>query len=108
NTINALAIYNDGTGETLYAGGAFTLAGGVAVSRIAKWDGAAWSDVGGGLNSTVNTLAVYNGELYAGGLFTIAGVASVNRVARWNGTTWSDVAAGVNNTVNAMAAFDEN
>jgi hypothetical protein len=72
--VNALAI--DASGN-LYAGGYFSTAGGVAASRIAKWDGSSWSPLGsgtGGDSPTVNALAIdASGNLYAGGDFTEAG-----------------------------------
>ena len=37
----------------LYAGGFFTTAGEVSANYIAKWDGAAWSPLGIGMNDDV-------------------------------------------------------
>jgi hypothetical protein len=37
--VGALTVFDDGSGPALYAGGTFVTAGGVTVSRIAKWDG---------------------------------------------------------------------
>ena len=45
----ALAVHDDGTGPALFAGGAFTTAGGVAASGVARWDGASWSALGSGV-----------------------------------------------------------
>jgi hypothetical protein len=48
-TVKALAVYDDGNGPMLYAGGdfpsstLFTGAGGVEARGIAKWDGSRWS-----------------------------------------------------------------
>ena len=74
----ALAVFDDGSGPALYAGGDFTTAGGVAANHIAKWDGASWSALGSGMNgSTSYALAVFDDgsgpALYAGGAFTTAG-----------------------------------
>src|SRR5208283_602532 len=41
--VNALAFDTNGN---LYAGGDFTVAGGVGVNDIAQWDGSAWSALG--------------------------------------------------------------
>jgi len=39
NSVRALAIFDDGTGNALHAGGTFSTAGGVEARFIAKWDG---------------------------------------------------------------------
>lgn len=91
----ALAVLPNGD---LVAGGDFTNAGGVAASRIARWNGSAWSSVGGGTNNPVRALAVLaNGDLVAGGEFTTAGIISATKLARWNGSTWAALGAGVSN-----------
>jgi hypothetical protein len=92
----ALQVYDDGSGEALYAGGDLVFAGGVGVNRIAKWDGTSWAALSGpsgiGADQTVNALAVYDDggglALYAGGRFLNAGGVTVNRIARWDGTAW--------------------
>jgi hypothetical protein len=105
--------FDDGTGEALYVAGAFTNAGGVPASRIAKWNGTTWSALGSGFASgNVNALAVYNDgtgdALYATGAFTASGVTTVNRLAKWNGTTWTMVGTGLNNNTGfALATFDD-
>src|SRR6185436_15833401 len=97
-SVNALAVYDDGGGPALYAGGSFTSAGGVPASCIAKWDGASWSALGsgmtGGLSTTsVSALTVFDDgsgpALYAGGNFTSAGGVAASRIARWDGSSWS-------------------
>lgn len=99
--VRAIAI--DARGN-IYVGGVFTIAGGVTVNRIAKWDGSSWSALGTGMNGTVHALAVDpSGNLYAGGSFTTAGGVTVNRVAKWNGTSWSSLGGGVTNAVYALA-----
>ena len=67
--VYALAV----SGSDLYAGGAFTTAGGSAAKNIAKWNGSSWSALGSGMNSAVSALAVSGSDLYAGGNFTTAG-----------------------------------
>jgi trimeric autotransporter adhesin len=44
--VTALAV----SGNTVYAGGVFTQAGGNLASHVAKWDGSAWSALGSGLS----------------------------------------------------------
>ena len=77
----------DGVGPAqslLIAGGTFISAGNVLAENIVSWNGTSWQSLGAGMNSTVASLAVYNGELIAAGYFTTAGGAS--RVASPDGT----------------------
>src|SRR5690606_2012417 len=62
NSVYALTVFDDGsgTGPALYAGGAFTTAGGVTVNRIAKWDGSSWSPLGSGMSGSVRALTVFD------------------------------------------------
>lgn len=96
NSVTALAYGLDGK---LYAGGDFTLMGGVANTvRIAYWDGTAWSAMGTGASSnTVLTILVTpDGTVYAGGTFaSMGGVANTAGIAKWNGSAWSAVGTGV-------------
>jgi hypothetical protein len=114
--VSALTVFDDGSGPALYAGGGFTGAGGFPASRVAKWDGASWSALGSGLNSTtfassVRALTVFddgNGSaLYAGGAFLTAGSVSAIRVAKWDGTNWSALGSGLSNYVYALTVFDD-
>ena len=95
--VSALAV----SGTTLYAGGDFTTAGGVAANYIAKWNGSAWSALGAGISVAgidgkgpyVSALAVSGSTLYAGGDFTKAGIVIAKSIAQWNGNTWSALGA---------------
>jgi len=103
NGCNAIAIAPDGS---VYVGGEFTSAGGVAnTARIAKWNGSAWSPLSTGLNSAVRTLAFApNDYLYIGGGFTDA---AYPYLCKWDGTSFS--AVGTNTDIGAVVralAFD--
>ena len=86
------------------------LSGGVtATSAIAgepcvpQWDNTIGQP---GMESNVNALAVYKGELIAGGTFITAGGVTANRIARWDGSSWSSLGSGMtNNGVNALATL---
>jgi hypothetical protein len=93
------------SGDTLYAGGNFTTAGGNAVTNIAQWNGSTWSALGSGMNDVVWTLAVSGSTLYAGGDFTTAGGSAANYIAQWNGSSWSALGSGfgVGSAVYALA-----
>ena len=99
-----------GAGGALYAGGAFTTAGGSPASNIALWDGA-WHPVGGGvggLNARVNAIVSRaDNSLFVGGYFSeaydgLGGTLYANNIARWNGAAWADLEGGVNSNVNAL------
>ena len=94
------------SGTDLYAGGRFTMAGGIAASNIARWNGSSWSSLGLGVNGRVDALAVLSGELCAGGEFNSAGgVPTSAGIAKWNGSVWSALGDGVfgNQSVGGMA-----
>lgn len=88
----------------IYAGGTFTLMGGVANTvRIAYWDGSVWNAMGTGANNPVNIIVVRGTNVYAGGEFTLmGGVANTVRLARWDGTVWNAMSTGANGTVEDM------
>ncbi|MHC1769804.1 MAG: cadherin-like domain-containing protein [Verrucomicrobiia bacterium] len=98
----ALAISPSGE---LYAGGFLTWAGSVELHNIARWDGTAWSSVGGGVNGVVYALTATDTDLYVGGDFTQAGEVSANRVAQWGWAEqrWHALGSGVNAPVRALA-----
>ncbi len=58
--VDALAVFDDGTGPALYAAGVFNRAGGVVANSIAKWDGASWSSLSSGIDGIVYALAVFD------------------------------------------------
>ncbi len=111
-TVWSLATYDEGhgQGETLFVAGDFTLAGDLFLTSLARWDGAAWSAVGGGIDGTVRSLAVHDDgagpALYVGGTLASAGGVPVQGVARWNGTAWSAVGSP-GGIVQCLASLDD-
>jgi hypothetical protein len=105
SAVYALAVFDDGSGPKLYAGGAFSNAGGAPAARVAKWDGSQWSAVGSNLPGTVKSLAGYDSgsgpQLYAGGYFGLR---------KFDGATWSMVGGNVtgpNLSVEALVVHDD-
>ena len=84
-----LAVYNDGTGDALYAFGTFTASGATPINRMAKWNGTSWEQWGGGANGTVfNALRIADpvGDVLAvAGQFTAIGTDTRNRIAAFEG-----------------------
>jgi hypothetical protein len=123
DNVNALVSWDpDGPGPLtprLLAGGSFTNAGGINITRLAWWDGTQWQPFeGGAINGTVNSLMVWpdpanptQPRLVVGGRFTQAGNTSANNVAVWRtGVGWdTTIGAGVVGTgagVYAITATD--
>jgi hypothetical protein len=96
-----LAVFDDGNGPALYAGDEYPWGG----PCLAKWDGSAWSDVGGGVTGmyrSVFAMAVWDDgtgpALYVTGEFSLAGGMSgiaVNNIAKWDGQSWSALGLGI-------------
>ncbi len=105
--ISAIAV----AGKDIYVGGAIGRAGSAPISRLARWNGSAWSGLGSSVNGDVHALATSGSDLYVGGTFTQAGATLVSNLARWNGSDWSTVGSsaigsiGVDAPVTAMVAL---
>ncbi len=108
--VNAFAVFDDGAGPALYAGGQFTAGSSKQTLFLAKLSDDEWVSVGNGLNGPVTSLVVHDdgaGEaLFVGGAFTSAGGVAANRIARMSGNGWSAVGGGMNFMVRALAVFD--
>jgi PKD repeat protein len=94
-------------GTNLYAGGDFTVAGGVVANHVAKWDGTEWSGLGSGTNGgnangPVSAVAWDGTNLYAGGYFRTAGGVAANYIAKWDGSEWSALGTGLDDCVNDL------
>ncbi len=121
STVHTLVVHDDGSGAgpALYAGGQFVIAGGVTVGKVARWDGTAWSALGGGIttssSTSVRVLVTYDDglgggpALFAVGTFSHSSSSSppANNVAKWDGVSWSQVGAGVNGLALTAAVFDD-
>lgn len=117
-TVRAMATFDDGTGEALYIGGDFRVAGTASVRGLARWDGRRWSAVTSmpgepyaGWVGRVNAMAVYDDgsgpALYVAGHFSIIDGVRAADIARWNGTAWEPLGRGVDRPVHALTVFDD-
>ncbi|MEM7311395.1 MAG: hypothetical protein AAF682_32320 [Planctomycetota bacterium] len=115
SSVQSMTVFDDGSGAALYVGGDFTDLNGVPLAGLARWDGVAWSDFGGGFDFGiydfgVRALAVVDAgdgaALCAGGDFSGAGGVPANGIARWDGAAWTPLGAGVGE-VYALAGFDD-
>jgi len=95
------AVGADAAGN-VYVAGTLSRAGSRPVSGIARWDGSAWSELGGGtsnsyrFDSSVRSLAVTPaGKVYVGGSFTSIGGVPASSVACWDGSGWTSLGSGI-------------
>jgi hypothetical protein len=104
------------SGNEVYVGGDFSIAGGVPANNIAKWNSVSntWSALGSGVSNSpagcaVRTIAVRGNEVYVGGTFNSAGgVPGTYAIARWNGATWSPLGGGTaGGSIDAIAVEGE-
>lgn len=98
-------------GTDVYVGGFFGNAGGQPNTiGLARWDGSAWSAVGGGLLSDcweIFAIAVNGSDLYVGGTFVNAkGIPEADHIVKWNGSSWAALGGGLNGDVQAIAVMD--
>ncbi len=112
-SVETLAVFDDGGGNALYVGGAFTRAGSVNTDGLARWDGNTWASLPAfsGFAGNTRTLSVFDAglgnSLYASiDVRGIGGSYSGFRIVRWNGQSW-DLSYGVMDApIEAMTAFD--
>jgi hypothetical protein len=85
-----LNVFNDsGVGNSLFAGGSFSVPGSPTISHLAKWDGTKWTELGT-VNNSVYSMSSYDDgsgsgpSLYVGGHFTtVGGGIPASHLARW-------------------------
>ena len=101
-SVEALYTY----GSTVFAGGRFSEAGGLA-GKIVRWNGSQWDTLSGGMViNKVYDLVVFRDTLYAGGEFTNPSDLSGHYIIRWNGSTWEPVPGSVNYTVFTLESYN--
>lgn len=112
--VNALCVFDDGSGPAVFAGGYFQYANPVLANYIAKWDAAAysWRTLGAGMSDYVTALAVYDDgtgvALYAAGHFLYADNNWVNQLAKWDGIGFAAAGQGLSGTpANVLCVYDD-
>lgn len=84
----------------LYVGGWFSSFGGVTAQNVARWDGVAWSAVGGGRPLGATAMASFQNVLHVA---THSGAPNTpGQLDVWNGTTWVPIATA-NDVIDALA-----
>jgi len=97
-SIADMIVFDDGTGESLYVGGSFSLTGDIEASGIAGWDGVRWralDDSQGNLSGDVATLGTFDDgtglRLYATTVRRLGQNNYRNTISRWDGDRWTVV-----------------
>jgi hypothetical protein len=84
SAVQELVVFDDGTGETLYAAGNFNNTGSTPAAKMAHWNGTAWEPLGAGASANTFGAIVFDageGEaLHFGGSFTSVDGIATNRV----------------------------
>lgn len=105
-SVDALCVFDDGSGPALYIGGDFTQLDGQPAKSLVRYDGSGWMEVGAGLSGPVKAMAVYDSgdgpKLHVAGPFLFADGQFVNRIARLDGGAWSPLAGGVSGDVQSL------
>lgn len=95
--IEAMAVFDNGSGPALYVGGASLRIGGgsATIGSVARWNGVNWQLVGANLGGRVTALTVFDDgsgpALYLGG----TAQPGISYVAKLVGNTWVTVDGGV-------------
>lgn len=91
--------------QNLLVGGNFIVAGGAPHRRIARWDGASWSDMAGGfMLGSVNSIIEFRGETIVAGSFNSA---TTRRIVRWTGDGWEQLGDGLDFQVQGLCVFQD-
>jgi hypothetical protein len=92
----------------LIAGGSFFNQGSTSFGGVARWNGAVWSPLGGGVSISpyerIGALCVLpDGDVVVGGKFATASGMAIPNLARWNGSAWTAFGGGTDNSVACLA-----
>lgn len=115
DAVAAFAVFDEGQGPRLFAGGDFESGGARLSQGIARWDGRVWSSLkeenAEGVEGIVRAVAVFDDgsgpALYVGGSFSRAGRSLASNIARWDGERWLTLAEGLDGPVLALAVYDD-
>lgn len=77
-------------------------------SRVLKWTGTKWQQVGRGFNGEIYSFAVFNNELYVGGSFINCGDQKVNNLVKLQNGKWLSVYSGfgLNGSIYTLKVID--
>ena len=97
----------------LFVGGTFSASAGAPDESVARWNGSAWTGVGGGILDTLNnsasvlSMCVYDNKLVVGGGFKKAGGIYAHNIVFWDGNLWCGVGKPFPVYVEALISHDD-
>lgn len=107
--VDAMCVYDDGSGPALHVGGQFASIGGTAANHVAKWNGTAWSALGSAFLYPVNDMIAFDHG--AGARLCIAGglgpFSSCGAVQTWDGAQWTTLGADCEQAYYSVTSFDD-
>ncbi len=118
-TLRALQPFDAGNGQELFVGGSFYQLDDYPANGIARWTGAGWDDLAGGLLAdpvtglvglahVMQTFDDGGGPaLFVGGRFNLAGGVPARNIAKWDGNAWRALGAGIDGYVLSLAEYDD-
>lgn len=107
--VRALAVYDDGSGAALYAGGRFSVFRGQPAPPLVRWRGGVWRSIGNFGPAEINDLRVFDDGPGPALFATGSGQLPQNSLlARWDGA-WTQIAQAVPSWQSgfALGEFDD-
>ncbi|RKY18196.1 MAG: hypothetical protein DRQ55_13990 [Planctomycetota bacterium] len=98
DTCHTLSVHDDGSGESLWLGGQFSLAGVRGANGVGRWDGSDYWPTDEGINDEVLTLHSSSSflggpTLFVGGSFAVPGTAHDRGIGAWQDGAWIPMGA---------------
>jgi len=104
--VNALVA--DEESEQVYAGGAFTKAGGTPANHIARWDGRNWYPIGTSIDNIVYGITVIDNTVYIAWSTPLPyGGESIGQIARWDNGQWKRIGQPIAGLLYTMTHDDK-
>ncbi len=98
-TVDAMVVFDPGTGPVLVVGGAFTSVNDEPIAYLAQWSADSWAALGAGVDGRVTSLDVLDDgsgpALFVRGMFSSADGLDANMIAKWDGSAWNTLLGGV-------------
>lgn len=109
--IDAMTVFDDGTGPKLAADYRHNTANSIIGDGISLFDGTTWTPLGGATSGGfIETLESYDDgtgpALFAGGDFNLIEGLPIASLARWNGSAWEQVGGALSGRVRGLERFD--